>query len=231
MSRLIRADLVRMFRSLEFTACALISFALGLLNMLFCLFLSSPTYRSTFENDLFNMSVAVIIISAVFVGLFFGTENSVVRNKLMVGHTRSAVFWANCITAFTGVLVINALSMLPYTVAALINGTDVGELTVDELMFNVLIEILAELAAGGIYFLITVIASRKSLCAAGSLLAAIIMMFLPEIDKAMRYSPVGQLDMLKNKLYTTRSMALFSLGMIAVTVAVGAAVFSRKNLK
>lgn len=177
------------------------------------------------------MSKAVIIISAVFVGLFFGTENSVVRNKLTVGHTRAAVFWANCITAFTGVFIINALSMLPYAVAASLCGTKLDGLTSDELMFNVLIEILAELAAGGVCFLITVIASRKSICAANSLLSAIILMCLPEIDKSMQYSPVGQLDMLKNKLYTTRSAALLSLGIIAVTVAVGAAVFSRKNLK
>lgn len=231
MVKLLRANFVRMFRSLEFMACALFSFALGLLNMLFCLVLAAPSYRSTFENDLFNMSKAVIIISAVFVGLFFGTENSVVRNKLTVGHTRAAVFWANCITAFTGVFIINALSMLPYAVAASLCGTKLGGLTPDELMFNVLIEILAELAAGGVCFLITVIASRKSICAANSLLSAIILMCLPEIDKSMQYSPVGQLDMLKNKLYTTRSAALLSLGIIAVTVAVGAAVFSRKNLK
>lgn len=231
MSRLIHADLVRMFRSLEFMACALISFALGLLNVLFCCIIKAPSYQPTFENDFFNMSPAVIVISAVYTGLFFGTENSVVRNKLMVGHTRGGIYWANCIAAFSGVFIINALSLLPYAVIAPIHGVKIGMLTPDELMFNVLVEILAELAAGGVYFLITVFFSRKSICAAGSLLSAIIILYLPNMGELARYSPAGQLDMLNNRMRTSPLMALYSLAVIAVTILIGGAFFCRKDLK
>lgn len=231
MSRLIHADFVRMFRSLEFMACALISFAFGLLNVLFCCIMKSLSYQPTFENDFFNMSPAVIVISAAFTGLFFGTENSVVRNKLMVGHTRGGVYWANCAAAFSGVFIINALNLLPYAAIAPICGAELGELTPDELVFNVIIEVLAELAACGVYFLITAIFSRKSVCAAGSLLSSIIMLYLPNMGGSARYSPAGQLDMLNNKIQTSPLMALYSLGVIAVSVAVGAAVFGRKDLK
>lgn len=231
MSRLIRADFVRMFRSLEFMACALISFSLGLLNLLFCCIMKAPSYQPTFENDLFHMSAAVIVISAVFMGLFFGTGNSVVRNKLMVGHTRGGVYCANCAAAFSGVFIINALSLLPYAVMAPMFGTKIGELTPGELMFNVLIEVLAELAAGGVFFLITVIFSRKSICAAGSLLSAFIMLYLPEMGESARYSPAGQLDMLNSKIYTSPAMLVYSLAVILAALAVGAVVFGRKDLK
>lgn len=231
MSRLIRADFVRMFRSIEFMACALISLALGLLNVLFCCIMKSPSYQPTFENDLFNMSAAVIVISAVYTGLFFGTENSVVRNKLMVGHTRGGVYWANCAAAFSGVFIINALNLLPYAVIAPMFDVKIGELTPDELMFNVLVEILAELAAGGVYFLITVFFSRKSICAAGSLLSAIIILYLPNMGESARYSPASQLDMLNNRMQPSSSMVLYSLAIIAVTISIGAAVFGRKDLK
>lgn len=231
MSRLIRADFVRMFRSLEFMACALISLALGLLNVLFCCIMKSPSYQPTFENDFFNMSPAVIVISAVFTGLFFGTENSVVRNKLMVGHTRSGVYWANCVAAFSGVFIINALNLLPYAVIAPICGAELGELTPDELMFSVLVQVMAELAACGVYFLITAIFSRKSICTAGSLLSAIIILYLPNMGEFARYSPAGQLDILNERMQTSSTMVLYSLAVIAVTVVVGAAVFGRKDLK
>ena len=231
MSRLIRAEFARMFRSLEFIVCALISLVLGMLNVLFCCIMKAPSYQPTFENDFFNMSAAVIVVSAVYMGLFFGTENSVVRNKLMVGHTRSGVYWANCAAAFSGVFIINALSLLPYAVTAPMLDVKLGELTPEEFMFDVLIEVLAELAAGGIYFLITVIFSRKSICVVGTLLSAIIMLYLPELGESAQYSPASQLDMLNNKLQTNSSMVLYSLVVITVTVAVGAAVFGRKDLK
>lgn len=231
MSRLIRADFVRMFRSLEFMACALISFAFGLLNVLFCCIMKSPSYQPTFENDFFNMSGDVIIINAAFTGLFLGTENSVVRNKLMVGHTRGGVYWANCAAAFSGTFIINALNLLPYAVTAPFLGVKIGELTPEELMFNVIIEVLAELAAGGIYFLITVLFSRKSICVTGSLLSAMIMLYLPEMGESARYSPVGQLDILNEKMQTSPTMALYSLAVIAAALLVGSAVFGRKDLK
>ena len=229
--RLIRADLVRMFRSFEFMACALISFAFGLLNVLFCCIMKSPSYQPTFENDLFHMSAVVIVISAVFTSLFFGTGNSVVRNKLMVGHTRGGIYCASCAAAYLGVFIINALSMLPYFIIAPMLGAKIGELTPEELMFNVLIEVLAELAAGGVCFLITVIFSRKSICAACSLLAAFIILYIPELDGLARYSPAGQLDMLNSKMYTNAPMVLYSLALIIAVIVIGAVVFGRKDLK
>lgn len=231
MSKLIRANFVRMLRSLEFMACALFSFAAGLFNVLSCCVLNSPKYQTTFEKDLFNLSGAVVFISAVFVGIFFGTENSVLRNKLIVGYKRGEVYFSNLAAAMCGVFIINALSMLPYAVIAPMRGAKLGDLTPSELMFNALIEALAVLAAGGIYFLVTVIFSRKSICAAGTLLSAIILTYLPQTDAAMRYSPCGQLEILKNREYTAPSMAVCSAAVIIASVIVGAAVFGRKNLR
>ncbi|MBD5129754.1 MAG: hypothetical protein HDT43_07505 [Ruminococcaceae bacterium] len=231
MSKLLHANFARMFGSVEFMACTLFSLGFGLLNFIFSCILNVSSYHTTFERDLFNMSKAVIVIAAVFVSLFFGTENSVVRNRLMVGHSRGAVYAANWLTAFCGVFVINALSMLPYTLAAPFFDVKVGDITVDELMLNVLIEILAVAAAGGIYFLITVIITRRSVCAVGALVTAIILLYLPEMGGNWRYSPGGQLNILLNREYTTAVMPLCSLGLLAVSTAVGAVVFGRKDLK
>lgn len=231
MSKLLRANFARMLGSVEFMACALFSFSLGLFNFLGCCILKVSSYQTTFEKDLFNMSEAVVVITAVFVSLFFGTENSVVRNRLMVGHSRGAVYLANWLTAFCGVFVINALSMLPYTLAAPFCGVKVGDISVDDFMFNVLIEILAVAAAGGIYFLITVIVTRRSICAAGALITAIILLCLPEMSDNWRYSPCGQIGMLMNREYTSAIMPVWSLGLLAVSTAAGAIVFRRKDLK
>ncbi|GEM_PF-4865465 len=231
MSKLFRADIIRMFRSFEFMACALVSLALGLLNVLFSCITKSPSYQPTFDKDFFTMSAAVVFVSSVFVGLFFGTGNSVVRNKLIVGHTRGAVFGASCLTAFCGTFIINAANLLPYALIAPLCGAEFGELTAEEFMLNVLIEVFAVNAAGVVCFLMTVIFTRKSLCAAGSLLSATIMMYLPEIDSTMRYSPLGQLQTLRDRYYTDPFMAACSMAIVVVTVVIGAAVFRFRNIK
>lgn len=231
MSKLLHANFARMLGSVEFMACALFSLGFGLINLFSCFILNVSSYQTTFEKDLFNMSEAVVVITAVFVSLFFGTENSVVRNRLMVGHSRGAVYLANWLTALCGVFVINALSMLPYTLAAPFFGVKVGDISVDGFMFNVLIEILAVAAAGGIYFLITVIVTRRSICAAGALITAIILLYLPETSDNWRYSPGGQIGMLMNREYTSAAMPLCSLGVLAVSTVVGVIVFRRKDLK
>lgn len=231
MSKLLHANFARMLGSIEFMACALISLSFGFFNFLFCCMLKSASYQPTFETDFFNMSEAVVVITAVFVSLFFGTENAVVRNRLMVGHSRGAVYLANWLTAFCGVFVINMLSMLPYTLAAPFCGVKIGYISVEELMFSVLIEILAVAAAGGIYFLITVIVTRRSICAAGAIVTAIILLSLSEVSDNWRYSPGGQIGMLLNREYTSAVMPLWSLGLLAVSTAVGAIVFLRKDLK
>ncbi len=231
MSKLLHANFARMLGSVEFMACAMFSLGFGLFNLLGCCILKVSSYQSTFEKDLFNVSRAVVVITAVFVSLFFGTENSVVRNRLMIGHSRGAVYLANWLTAFCGVFVINALSMLPYTLAAPFCGVKVGDISVDEFMFCVLIEILAVAAAGGIYFLITVIVTRRSICAAGALITAIMLLSLPEVSDNWRYSPCGQISTLMNREYTSAAMPLWSLGLLAVSTAVGAVVFRRRDLK
>ncbi len=231
MTRLLRANFSRMFRSVEFAVCAAFSLVMGFFNFLSSCVIKSPSYQPTFERDLFGLSRVVIVVTAVFVSLFFGTENHLVRNRLMVGHRRGNVYGANWLTAFCGVFIINALSMLPYTVAAPFCGVKVGNLTVDELMLNVIIEIFAVMAAGGIYFLITVIVTRRSICVAGSLIAAILLLTLPEVSDQWRYSPGGQITMLMETEYTSDIMSIVSLGLLAVSTAVGAAVFKRKDLK
>lgn len=231
MFRLLRAVFARMFGSTVFIGSAAMSLALGFIDFLFSCILRSPSYQPTFENDLFNLSKAVIVIAAVFVSLFFGTENSVVRNKLIVGHNRGNVYCANWVAAFFGVFIINALSMLPYTLAGPLCGAEIGELTVDELLLNVLIEILAVEASGELFFLITVFAERRSICAAGGLVAAILLLYLPKIDDKLRYSPSGQLTILVNKEYTSEIMPLFSLGLISVSTVIGILVFRKKNLR
>ncbi|MCM1168206.1 MAG: hypothetical protein NC401_19650 [Ruminococcus sp.] len=231
MFKLLRANHIRMFRSLEFMACSLVSLALGAFNLLSTCFINAPSYQTSFDKDFFTMSPAAVFISAVFAGLFFGTENSMLRNKLIVGCTRGEVYWANCVTALSGTFIINAANLLPYALIAPFRGSSLGKLTPEEFMLNVLTEVLAVTAAGSVCFLVTAVLTRKSHCAAGTLLAALVLLYLPETGGAMRYSPFGQLGALLGGEYTSPFMASCSLAVITASALSGFSVFRFKNIK
>ena len=59
--------------------------------------------------------IPVEIASAIFISIFFGTEygDGTIRNKLVVGHDRRQIYFANLITVAAFSLVLSAAYMLP----------------------------------------------------------------------------------------------------------------------
>lgn len=62
--------------------------------------------------------VAVEIAAAVFISIFFGTEygDGTIRNKLVVGHDRRQIYFANLLTAVVCGLVMTAAYILPVVI-------------------------------------------------------------------------------------------------------------------
>lgn len=89
-----------------------------------------------YENLALGQTVAVSIIAAIFIGLFIGTEYSsgTMRNKLVIGHSRVAIYFANLAVCVAAAVMIH----VTYVVTTLLSGlamfggifADAGELIV-----------------------------------------------------------------------------------------------------
>jgi len=94
--KLLRANLMRMRQSKLFWGTLAFMAGYALWNIYDRTRLSA----TTIDGILFAYCLATGIVSALFSGLFFGTEfaEGTIRNKLVVGHTRFSVYLANLLT-------------------------------------------------------------------------------------------------------------------------------------
>lgn len=97
MNKLLAANFSRLFKSKLFWLEALLMAAYGAY-----LYSKNSRYVVTGEpldEAFFSFVIVIGIFLAVFCSLFLGTEYSdgTIRNKLVVGHTRSAVYFSNVI--------------------------------------------------------------------------------------------------------------------------------------
>lgn len=117
MFKLLSANLSRLKKEKVFWAVILFMFGLGLFFVL-------SSYNETFrynssislDKKLFEYSLVIGCCTAVFCSIFTGTEysNGTIRNKLIVGHTRSAVYLANWIISAAAAIVMMLAFLIPY---------------------------------------------------------------------------------------------------------------------
>ena len=111
MNRLLIANFMRVKKNKLFWAlCGVMS-----LVSLFMIVNAIVNNDSQIDNAMCMFVIPVEIAAAVFISIFFGTEygDGTIRNKLVVGHDRRQIYFANSITAAASGLVLSAAYMLP----------------------------------------------------------------------------------------------------------------------
>lgn len=75
---------------------------------------SGGAWASTVDAELFKYAAFIGILAAELVPLFLGTEYSdgAIRNKMVVGHSRLSIYFANLITGFAACVLCSAAYML-----------------------------------------------------------------------------------------------------------------------
>ncbi len=129
MTRLLNANFARLFRSKLFWICSAASVALGLLEVIPkaknligteepinpCIYLISP-------GNFLSWAI-MLIITAIFVGIFVGAEHGgVLRNKIIAGQRRGSVYAANLLTCISGVLIFQILFAATVLLTGIIMG-------------------------------------------------------------------------------------------------------------
>lgn len=115
MTELLSANFMRLWRSNAFWGSMGVSFGMGLF-MVVDSWRSAQAFGSTgaVDAELFKYAAFIGILAGELIPLFFGTEYSdgSIRNKLIVGHSRLSIYFANLITGFAACTLCSAAYML-----------------------------------------------------------------------------------------------------------------------
>lgn len=111
MSKLLSANFARLWKNKVFWLGMIFMFGLGI--MLVCSqywHLQKYGIEPVLDSTLRTYAIFIGTAAAVVCGLFLGTEYSegTMRNKLIVGHTRSAIYFANLIVCTAAALLMCA---------------------------------------------------------------------------------------------------------------------------
>lgn len=274
MVRLLRANFARLWKTRSFRVCTIISVGLGLANFLMSYSVNTECVKNLGAEFMSDGSNILLFIS-IFAALFLGTDysNGTIRNKLIIGHTRSEIYFSNLITTATGGLILLAAAWLVVLVTGLCLGGEMG-MPAEELMLKMLICIGAVTAISALFTLPGMLLTSKSTIVTITLVstfvliigAGVIESLLAQPEYVTNYvmtvnSEAVQTEPEPNPMYVSglkrdiltavndvlpsgqmmqieigspRSaelMPLYSLGVLAVTTAVGAAAFRKKDLK
>ena len=166
MRNCLRADFVRLFRSRFFRALMIFFFGTGV-------FVVLDEYSSSLDDNLLSLVIPIMLLGAIFAAFFIGTDYSVgtIRNKLIVGNGRAAVWFSNLIVCCAAAELMTLSIFLPMVVIGAIIGKGYIQ-TAAELLFKLLIENIALLAVIALVVLVTMLVkSRSSAIVIGTLLS------------------------------------------------------------
>lgn len=164
MARLLNANFARLFKGKLFWSCATATVALAIIEIVTHIKnpAADPEYRLIPENYLFNMSgFFLLILTAVLTGAFVGAEHSgVLRNKIIVGHNRATVYFADLLTGFVGVFILHILFVgTELFTGFLCNGVFV--LTLNEIIAYELLQLVSLLGMCALFTTISILIPQK----------------------------------------------------------------------
>ena len=121
MNKLLRADFSRFIKSKIYWICGVVILAISVNNAFNTVnYANRLLYfgKAYIDRYIFELAPYTAIISAVFITIFIGTENSdkTIRNKLIIGHSRTNIYISNLITCIAGsvmLIVMWFVGMLP----------------------------------------------------------------------------------------------------------------------
>lgn len=114
MYKLLTANFIRLRRDILFWSCLLAAPVLAFCNIQISCRQAANGIYFRFEECFFNIFPFLGLVFAVFISFFLGTEYSdgAIRNKLVVGHTRTGIYAAHLLTCTAASLLFTAAAML-----------------------------------------------------------------------------------------------------------------------
>lgn len=147
-------------------------------------------YTAPLDSIFFGYSIIIGIVCAVFCSLFIGTEYSdgTIRNKIIIGHTRNAIYIANFLTsAFAGLIMtfiyIAAVSVLGIPFFGFF------ETDIKTVLLYLLASIAMVVAFVSIYTTISMLNQNKAIVTVICLIGFIVLLFMASYINARLSAP------------------------------------------
>ena len=179
MRKLLSAGLIRLRKSRIFWLLSGFMLAFGLYYPI-ALRMQADKYgfTATIESPFFTHIMLMGVLTAIFISLFIGTEYSdgTIRNKLIIGHSRTAIYFSNLAVCTCAVLFIAVCYMLPCACAGipLLGSFSIGTSHTASLIACTL---FIELAYTALFTLAAMLIHNKASLATVTILTAFLMLF------------------------------------------------------
>ncbi len=207
MRKLLSANYSRLWRDKIFWICMgtmLIYSVVYMLNGCRQAAIHLSEYNYSIDKYYFHFAISIGIFCAVFSSMFFGTEYSdgTIRNKVIVGHTKTNIYIASLVTTITATLLMVLVWMIGASVAIPILG--IWEMGISNLVVYVLIIIMLAVAFAAICTLVNMLSANKAFTVAISVLLIMGLLILA----SMIYSGLSETEMTSSVQYTANGMQM-----------------------
>lgn len=274
MARLLQANFARLWKTKTFWVCLALATGLSIASF-FSMYSMRPIYAENIGSALMSNGSGAVLLSAILTGLYLGTDysNGTIRNKLIVGRTRTEIYFANLITTAAAGVILLASTWISVGAVGLCVGGKLG-MPAEELALDIVVCICAMAALCAIFTVIGMLLSSRSAIVTITIVATITLMMSgvmilsalaePEFSTGVSVDadgniavggqepnpmyvggihrdvitvvndilPSGQLVQVEiGSVHNEELMPLYSLGVLAVSTAVGVMVFRKKDLK
>lgn len=207
MNKLISAGFSRLKRDKVFLILEFVMLAYAVAYMLNgCRQAASDTmsgYHYTLEKYYFQYALTIGLFSAVFTSLFLGTEynDGTIRNKLIIGHTRTRIYLSSLAVCISATLLI----MLTWLIGGLIGIPGLGLWNMgNQLYVYLLISVLFTAALSAVFTFIGMLCPNKAFSAVASILLFFGMLFLASVI----YNALSQPELANNIIMTTEGIQM-----------------------
>lgn len=191
MSKLLSANFTRLKKDKVFWICFGFMVLIGIfipvnkyMNM------KKYNYIQTLDQGFFNYTLLIGVVLSVFCSLFLGTEynDGTIRNKIVIGHTRTNIYLSNFITC----IIADIFLCLAYLVPTLCLGTLLlGFFEADPKLILVFVfgAFVMSFAYAAIDILIAMLNQNKAIVAVLCILSAFLLLFAGVFINARLSSP------------------------------------------
>ncbi len=188
MNNLLSSNVIKIKRDKIFWSVVIALFLVVLGSMIItCVNVEKLPEDATFEDYYFNSSTYVSMFLAVFSSMFLGTEysNGTIRNKMIIGKTRTSIYLSNFITN----VVVSFVLIVVISTTALVGMPTLGffDIGILNVIGNLMVLLFSMVSLSAIFTFVGMICSNRTYTLLISLLVLLVLiMAASKLDSMLK---------------------------------------------